>query len=283
MLSKEFIKHLENLLSEKIISTNPLSGGDINEVFLLTTNDRKVVVKINNNSKFREMFKAEARCLKELTDVGVFIIPGVLEFGEHNDITFLVLDYIEEGKKVKNFWSVFGEKLATLHKNSKSCFGFESDNYIGSLPQYNSKYSSASEFYIAQRLQPQFALAMQKGFSFKNLDSFYENTKAEIPSEASSLIHGDLWSGNFISAVNGYPCLIDPAVAYAPREMDIAMMHLFGGFDQELFGVYNEIFPLIEGWKTRLEIWQLYYLLVHLNLFGDSYLSKIQLIIRKYS
>ncbi len=283
MLSKKLIKHLENLLSERIISTKPLSGGDINEAFLLTTNNREMVVKINSVSKFPGMFKAEARGLKELMDANIFKIPEVLFFGKDVDVSFLLLEYIKSGNKTPDFWSIFGERLASLHQQSKPYFGFESDNYIGSLQQYNFKYSSASEFYITQRLQPQFQMAIKRGFSFSSLDSFYVAIENEIPDEASSLIHGDLWSGNFMIDINGSPCLIDPAVAYASREMDISMMYLFGGFEHELFEVYNDIFPLIDGWKKRMEIWQLYYLLVHLNLFGDSYLPQIQSILKKYS
>ncbi|WP_405208198.1 fructosamine kinase family protein [Aquimarina sp. LLG6339-5] len=283
MLSKELIKHLENLLSEKIISTKPLSGGDINEVFILTTNNRETVVKINSASNFPRMFKAETRGLQELIDANIFKIPEVLLFGKVADVSFLLLEYIESGNKAQDFWSIFGEQLANLHQQSNPYFGFESDNYIGSLPQYNSKYSSASEFYITQRLQPQFEMAIKRGFSFSGLDSFYVAIENEIPDEASSLIHGDLWSGNFLIDINGSPCLIDPAVAYAPREMDISMMHLFGGFEYELFEVYNDIFPLVDGWKTRMEIWQLYYLLVHLNLFGISYYNGVKSIVGRYS
>ncbi|SEL15414.1 hypothetical protein SAMN04487910_1879 [Aquimarina amphilecti] len=283
MLSKEFIRHLENLLSEGIFSVKPLSGGDINEVFLLTTNNGELVVKLNSASRFPGMFEKEARGLQELGKANVFKIPKVLHFGNDTDLSFLLLEYIKPRNQSANFWSVFGEQLAILHQRSKPYFGLDIDNYIGSLPQYNGKYSSVLEFYINQRLQPQFDIALRKGFVFQNIERFYKNIESEIPEEESGLIHGDLWNGNFIVDNKGLPCLIDPAVAYGPREMDIAMMHLFGGFDQELFLVYNEIFPLTKGWKGRIEIWQLYYLLVHLNLFGASYLPKIQLILEKYS
>ncbi|MHA7056145.1 fructosamine kinase family protein [Aquimarina sp. M1] len=283
MLSKKLIAHIENRFSEKITTLTPLSGGDINEVFILELNTRKLVVKLNSATSFPVMFEAEVKGLQELRKATIFTIPKVLHYGKYEEDSFLLLEYIETGKQTSTFWTVFGQKLADLHKISSPYFGFESDNYIGSLPQYNMKHTVASEFYISQRLQPQFKMAVEKGFAFKNLDMFYATIETEIPKEISSLIHGDLWNGNFMVDAKGAPCLLDPAVAYAPREMDIAMMHLFGGFDQELFASYNEIFPLIDGWKPRLEIWQLYYLLVHLNLFGDSYLPKIQFIIRKYS
>jgi fructosamine-3-kinase len=139
------------------------------------------------------------------------------------------------------------------------------------------------EFYISQRLEPQLKLAFEGGFKFGNLKGFFKNISEEIPEESPSLIHGDLWSGNFLVAHNGDPALIDPAVAFAPREMDLAMMKLFGGFSEEVFMTYNSIFPLCEGWKERTAIWQLYYLLVHLNLFGSGYWSQVKFILKRYS
>ncbi|WP_299431906.1 fructosamine kinase family protein [uncultured Aquimarina sp.] len=283
MLSKQLIKHFENLLSEEVNATKLFSGGDINEVFLLSTNVRELVVKLNSASRFPGMFEAEALGLEELRKVNAFAIPEVLHYGKYGDDTFLLLEYIEKGKQTEDFWKVFGEQLAVLHRQSASYFGLENDNYIGSLQQSNSKHYTASEFYIIQRLQPQFKIAIQNGFSFQNLDTLYTAIETEIPDEPSSLTHGDLWNGNFIIDEKGEPCLIDPAVAYAPREMDIGMMHLFGGFDRELFEVYNETFPLTENWKERLPLWQLYYLLVHLNLFGRSYYSGVKDILIRYS
>lgn len=282
MLSKESILYFENLLDAKIIAVEPLSGGDINEVFLLRTSQRKIVIKINSVSGFPGMFEAEALGLRTLQNFRKIDIPNVLDFGNFDDCAFLILEYISEVKPVKHFWEIFGEQLATLHQQTTPYFGFDNDNYIGSLPQFNVKCDTASEFYISQRLQPQFDLAIQKGFLFPDLEAFYKTMETEIPDEPSSFIHGDLWRGNFLINDNGLPCLIDPAVAYASREMDIAMMQLFGGFDSRLFEVYNEIFPFVKNWKDRLLIWQLYYQLVHLNLFGSSYYPKVTEVLKRY-
>ncbi|PKV49566.1 hypothetical protein ATE84_1596 [Aquimarina sp. MAR_2010_214] len=283
MLSSGLTSHFEELLLEKIQSIRPLSGGDINQVCLIQTNQQKIVAKLNSTSKFPGMFEAEAKGLQILKNSNTFIIPDTIYFGEFEDVAFLILEYINSGKQADNFWEIFGEQLAILHQQNESYFGFENDNYIGSLPQYNTMCGSAYEFYVSQRLQPQFELAQQKGFEFSDLDTFYKTIKDEIPDEKPSLIHGDLWSGNFMIDTLGYPCLIDPAVAYAPREMDMSMMHLFGGFNVKVFDVYNEIFPLVGNWKDRLSIWQLYYLLVHLNLFGGSYYNKVKSIVNRYS
>lgn len=283
LLSKELVLHLEELLSERILSSTPLSGGDINDVCLVQTSNRKVVTKINSVSKFPGMFEAEAKGLYALKQYGTFVIPEVIYVDVFDDTSFLILEYMDSGKKSNNFWKIFGEKLAALHRDSTPFFGFDTSNYIGSLPQYNGACNSAYEFYITQRLHPQFKLASQNGFLFSELDILYKRIQNEIPNEKSSLVHGDLWSGNFIIDPQGEPCLIDPAVAYAPREMDIAMMHLFGGFDSEVLEVYNEEFPLMDNWKDRLPIWQLYYLLVHLNLFGSSYYNRVNEIVKYYT
>lgn len=283
MLSSKLTSHFETLLSEKIIAIKPLSGGDINEVCLIQTNQQTIVTKLNSASKFSGMFEAEAKGLLLLKHSNTFTIPDTIHFGEFDDIAFLILEYIDSGKQADDFWEVFGEQLAILHQQNESYFGFEDDNYIGSLSQYNTISDSAYEFYVTQRLEPQFELARQNGFLFSDLDRFYKVIKDEIPDEKPSLIHGDLWSGNFMTDTQGYPCLIDPAVAYASREMDMGMMHLFDGFNSRVFDVYNEVFPLVDNWKDRLSIWQLYYLLVHLNLFGSSYYNKVKSIVNRYS
>ncbi|GAA4277077.1 fructosamine kinase family protein [Aquimarina mytili] len=276
MFSSELKEHFEKILQEEIIAVKPLSGGDINQVYQLITTVQSFAVKINSASRFPGMFRAESKGLQALWDSNTFVIPKVICFGELENSTFLILEYIDSKGKINNFWELFGRNLAMMHKKNQPYFGFEEDNYIGSLPQYNKSCDSASEFYITQRLEPQFRLAIQKGYSFSNLELFYTVVEDEIPVEKSSLLHGDLWSGNYMVTQNGMPCLIDPAVAYAPREMDIAMMHLFGGFDSTVFNSYTETFPLLENWKDRIPIWQLYYLLVHLNLFGGSYYQKVQ-------
>lgn len=283
MFSDNFIQYIENLLNEEVKQKKSLAGGDINQVFFLETGTRKLVLKLNSLSDFPKMFEAETNGLQELEKADIFRIPNVIQHGHYEDTAFLLLEYIQSAKPVKNFWMNFGKQLALLHQKSRPFFGFESDNYIGSLPQYNVNCDSAVEFYITQRLHPQFSLASKKGFSFQNLDAFYNNIEKEIPKEGSSLIHGDLWNGNYIVDSDGNPCLIDPAVSYAPREMDIAMMHLFGGFDSRLFQAYEDIFPFQPNWKKRMPLWQLYYLLVHLNIFGSSYYDRVQQILKVYT
>ena len=270
-------------LDLEIRSIDSLTGGDINEVFVITSDKGKFVIKINDASRFPGMFDAEKLGLDLLREPEVFDVPQPLETGIAGSHSYLILECIDTGTPSADFWRVFGEQVAKLHQTSASSFGLRSDNYIGSLPQYNQHRNSASAFYIDMRLQPQLTMAAEKGFDLNVSDKFLTNCKELIPEEPPALVHGDLWNGNYLVNSRGLPCLIDPAVAFAPREMDLGMMHLFGGFSSELFDIYNEIYPLQGNWKDRLDLWKLYYLLVHLNIFGAGYLNQVNSIISRYS
>jgi len=276
-----------NQIAEKnnirIRSTDPLYGGDINKAFLLRSELNDYVVKINNARLYPNMFETEAKGLNLLTSSNSFRIPEVVSVGEINEYTYIIMEYIETGSASNSFWKDFAHRLVSLHKNTQEFFGLDHSNYIGRLPQYNTEESSVIDFYIRQRLEPQFKMAFDKGFEFQDLDQFYSVIAEEIPDEAPSLVHGDLWNGNYLISNQCEPTLIDPAVAYAPREMDLAMMQLFGGFSSEVYTLYNEQFPLIEQWEERINLWQLYYLLVHLNLFGSGYFNQVNSIVKQYS
>ncbi|PTX44335.1 hypothetical protein C8P64_0312 [Christiangramia gaetbulicola] len=286
MSAGRFQSIIENISEDfgiNLTEASPLSGGDINEVFLLETATEKFVLKLNNTSRFPGMFDAEKLALEKLIDPGVIDVPKPIKTGTEDQYSYLILEHKEPASKTPDFWEIFGEQLAKLHRETRDTFGLEKDNYIGSLPQYNEKRDSAAEFYIEMRLQPQLEIASDKGFQLNVTDNFFKNCEALIPNEPPALVHGDLWNGNYIVNEKGKPCLIDPAVAFAPREMDLGMMKLFGGFNEKLFSIYDHTFPLEEGWKERIELWQLYYLLVHLNIFGAGYKSQVTNIIRKYS
>lgn len=276
----EIAEH-ENL---KLKNFQRLAGGDINAVFLLVTSTEKYVIKLNDKSAFPNLFQEEALALEALAKTNSFRIPNVICTGACKNQSYLIMEYIETGTEKKSFWEDFGIHLAELHGNTNNHFGWESQNYIGSLQQYNNLCTNSADFYISKRLQPQLKQAQEKGFTFQHLDDFYANVAAFIPKgEKPALIHGDLWSGNYMIDANHKPVLIDPAICFASREMDLAMMQLFGGFPNRVFEVYQEYFPLPSDWKSRIELYQLYYLLVHLNLFGSSYLNRVQQIIKGYA
>lgn len=265
-------------------SRSRLTGGDINEVFLLSANSsEKFVVKLNSAEKFPRMFQAEKTGLETLAKPKNIDIPKVFDVGEFEDKAYLLLEFKSSAKPNRDFSEKFGEQLANLHKNTADSFGFTEDNYIGSLPQQNRSCSNAADFYISERLEPQLKTAKDSKYELGLKASFFRNIAEIIPEEPSALIHGDLWNGNYLINSSGYPCLIDPAAAYAPREMDIAMMKLFGGFDEKIFDSYQEHFPLLPGFEERTRLWQLYYLLVHLNLFGTGYINSVTKIIKVFN
>lgn len=268
----------------EITDVKELGGGDINEVFLITTTTGdQMVVKLNDPKAFPNMFQAEKKGLETLSATNTVEIPKVIDVGETGDQSYLLLEYKPRGKPGGNFWETFGSQLADLHKITSAQFGFSEDNYIGSLPQQNATTTDAAKFYVTQRIQPQLKLAQQQNFDLGISKYFLRNISENIPDEPPALIHGDLWNGNLLITAEGSACLIDPAVAYAPREMDLAMMKLFGGFDPKFFRTYEEEFPLERGFNERVPLWQLYYLLVHLNIFGTGYKNQVLNIVKKYN
>jgi fructosamine-3-kinase len=279
MLTAKLKHHLEERFSLNITSATPLSGGDINEVYLLKGEKKKRVIKINQVEVLPDLFQKEASGLGALRAANAIDIPEVFGYGDFGTNTYILMEYKASGEVTQKFWELFGQQLAALHQHTEKPFGFKEDNYLGSLEQFNDRTETASEFYILQRLVPQFKMAAEKGYKFEKLEAFYARIEQLIPDEPSSLIHGDLWSGNYLVNSENKPCLIDPAVAYAPREMDLAMMKLFGGFDKSLFRAYQDVFPLQNDWEHRIKLWQLYYILAHLNLFGGAYYDQANHII----
>lgn len=282
-MDSHILEQIAEIEDFKLLNSIVLSGGSINAVYQLETSTGKMVIKINSAEKYARMFQKEAEGLKLLKTVDAFKIPEVYAVREVNDQAYLLMEYLPTRRNREGTWKDFAINLAKLHNHSAKTFGLEYDNYIGSLPQFNkTDLTNAGEFYIEKRLKPQFERAKQVGFSFGNLNQFYEHIKYHIPDEKPALVHGDLWNENYLLTQEGRPALIDPAVAYAPREMDLGMMKLFRGFPDKAFSIYQDIFPMESGWEDRIEIWQLYYLLAHLNLFGQNYFHPISRIMARF-
>lgn len=289
MLPAALHDHLESLLQISLAFDRPISGGDIHQVCTLKAADgRQVLVKYNSAPTAADMFRTEALGLILLGASRVIAVPKVLSHGQASDeIAFLALDFVVVAPRSRLFWQNFGLALANLHGNTSAQFGFAHDNYIGSLPQANARHDNWPEFYATQRLLPQLRLARDAArldaSASRRLDKLCGKLKELCPNEAPALVHGDLWSGNFLCDQAGQPVLIDPAAAFAHREMDLAMAHLFGGFDPTFFTSYDSAWPLEPGFEARMEVYQLYYLLVHLNLFGAGYLTQVQGILQRFT
>lgn len=270
----------------KITSVNPVSGGDINKAYHLQTPGDSYFLKFNFAERFPGMFQTEASGLRLLEKPGTPRVPKVFESGESGKHSWLLLEYISQGGQGKNFWDDFGFSLAQLHKNSIEAFGLDYDNYIGSLPQSNKRHKTWNEFFIEERLEKLLAMSRNKGLVDRTLvrmfESLYKAIPSIFPSEPPSLLHGDLWSGNFMCDAHGNACIIDPSPYYGFREMDIAMSKLFGGFASRFYEAYHDQFPMSPGWQSRIEICNLYPLLVHVNLFGGAYLGSVKAIAGRY-
>ncbi len=285
-------KAIETALSEKfkthikIISSHYVGGGSINDTRMIKTNKGDFFVKMNSAGKFPGMFEKEAKGLKILDSANVIDVPEPLLWGETGDTAFLVLNYINSSHKKNGFWEDFGTKLALLHKNSSDMFGLDHDNYIGSLPQSNKQHRRWEDFFVLERLEPQIKLALNSGEIDKSFVKLFDNLFSKIdrifPDEPPALLHGDLWGGNYMTNEKGNPVLIDPAVYYGHREMDLGMTRLFGGFDNEFYYHYNKKYPLEKGWEERLEICNLYPLMVHVNLFGGGYSGSVKAILKRF-
>lgn len=264
----------------------PLSGGSINTAAKLETSAGHFFVKWNDAKKHPGMFEAEAKGLKLLKDANEIGVPEIIFYGEVEKTSFLLLEFIDPSSREKHFFHDFGKSLARLHKQSDEHFGLDHDNYIGSLKQGNKKHKQWSDFFREERLEKQLRMAFDEGKLRKSIiqqfDNLFNLLPEIFPGEKPSLLHGDLWSGNYSNDYLGKAAIFDPAVYYGSREMDIAMSKLFGGFDKEFYEGYNEEFPLENAWKERVDICNLYPLLVHVNLFGGSYGRDVERILSKF-
>ena len=270
-----------------ILNFSFASGGCISNGGKLATRSGDFFLKWNEVDRYPNMFETEARGLKLLWQAGAIRIPQVIAAVSGEKYQFLLLEHIEQATRKSSYWDQLGVQLAGLHKATAAQFGLDHDNYIGSLHQFNKQSTSWIHFFINQRLEPQLKMAVNNGHAASGWVSKFESLFARIPTlmpeEQPALLHGDLWSGNLIVDDKGQPCLIDPAVHFGHREADLAMTRLFGGFQEKFYDAYQEAFPLGPDFEERVELFNLYPLMVHVNLFGGSYIHSVDNVLRKYS
>lgn len=258
---------------------SPTGGGCINRGGRLGTAKGDLFIKWNRIEGLPGMFISEEKGLDMLRAAGAIRIPRVIGTGERGGWQFIVMEFIPSASRASGYWELLGEQLAGLHRIGNAAYGLTHDNYMGSLHQFNAMRDSWVDFFIEQRLQVQLKLGIDNGRIDRLFLAKFERLYQLLPSlligESPSLVHGDLWGGNLIVDDKGEPCLIDPAVYYGHREIDLAMTQLFGRFETRFYDVYNEVFPTAPGLQDRLDIYNLYPLLVHVNLFGQSYLHPV--------
>ncbi|MBD1382634.1 fructosamine kinase family protein [Metabacillus arenae] len=269
----------------EIREMNAVSGGDINDAFVVETDKDRLFVKVNTGVP-ADFFEKEARGLEELRNSGVVHVPEVLAYNREEDQErFLVLSYIESSPGRKSD-KMLGEQLASLHNVTKSFYGLSYDNYIGTFKQENGEYVSWVDYFREKRLLTQIRLAQSNGYlddkQAKHHFLLADKLNSWLPDQpGSSLLHGDLWGGNKMTDKLGRPVLIDPAILYGDRQMDLAMTALFGGFSDTFYEAYETA----SGEKLDQEIWplyQLFYVYMHLNKFGTSYLAHAERIVKRF-
>ncbi|MEE2599048.1 MAG: fructosamine kinase family protein [SAR324 cluster bacterium] len=288
-MNPDLKSRLEEILSEPVKSTTRVSGGCIADSYKLELNSGKIFFLKLAQRRNYGIINSEAQGLDELKKVSAVNVPKIVS----KDTDFLLLEWIEEGNDSTDLsMEKLGLQFAELHRFHGDRFGFQQDNFIGNSLQKNIPSTIGSDnwatFYAENRIHFQAELAEKNGYATPEMLILMERLITKIPELLSgtedkpSLLHGDLWSGNYIVDVSGNPWLIDPAVYYGHREADLAMTSLFGGFSDIFYSAYKSAFPLVPDYAEREPLYQLYHLMNHLNLFGKTYFGQVLSVLKRY-
>jgi fructosamine-3-kinase len=292
-MDQSFAESLRGILSACLgrtigqVRLDPVSGGSINRSFRVQVQDNlRFFCKINSSCGFPSLFEKERNGLRLLRSAGALHVPEVLALQEISGTQILVMEWIETGPRPGRFWQHFGEGLAHLHQVTQPYFGLGEDNYMGSMHQSNLQSISWCEFFAEKRLTPQLDLALLNHLldasQVRHFKTLFKKLESIFQPGPPALLHGDLWSGNFLSDQHGHAVLIDPAVYFGNPGMDLGMTTLFGGFEKAFYEAYHYHSPFPANYRQQWEICNLYPLLIHLNLFGRSYLPQILRTIQSY-
>lgn len=264
-------------------SITQISSGLLSAHFAFRASGETYFAKCKNSS--HDVFEKETNGLRYLQNYTSFSIPEVKEVVQNEECKGIIMEYIQTEPYNRESSILLGQWLSEMHWRKSTSYGWTEDNYIGELPQNNGRCDSWVEFFVNFRMEPLFNNATRLGLLDSSDIAIWRRLQCRLtglfPAEEPSLLHGDLWSGNALCS-NGRPVLIDPACYFGFREMDLAMMHLFGGFDQIVYDAYNECYPLEKDWKERVDLCNIYPLLVHLIMYGRSYYPALIRAMRKY-
>lgn len=288
------LEHIERLATlglqsgrdySHIREIKPIRGGSINEAFYVRTDDAEYFMKFHKNAP-KDFFKSEAIGLRLLKETNTVSVPNYLAYSDQEGQSFLLLEWIE-GTKTEDTEAILGWKMAELHKCFGRMHGFRNDTYIGLLPQPNKLMPNWLQYFREYRLGSQMKQGIEngviKGARLRKLEKLLEQLDKWVPTFVEpSHLHGDFYSGNWIVGPAGEPFIVDPSFFYGDRQVDIAFSELFGGFSKQFYEAYNEVFPLRDDYEDVKPLYQLYYLLAHLNLFGETYGKQVDDIINRY-
>ena len=282
-MQRALVLAVEARVGSRVVEVARVGGGDINDACRAQLADGRVLFIKTHAHPPAGMYGREADGLRWLAEARALRIAQVVAAsdGEDGEPAFLALEWIESARRAPGHDERLGRGLAALHRHGAPSFGFAHDNFIAVLSQQNAAEPDWPKFYANRRLMPQLALAIASGHASAAMRSGVEHVCARLPElcgpgEPPARLHGDLWGGNAIADEHGEPVLIDPAVYGGHREIDLAMMRLFGGFGARCFAAYDEAYPLADGHAERVALYQLYPLLVHVNLFGGGYVASVE-------
>ena len=277
MLTQLLARDLQAALGAEVVRATPVGGGDSSDAHAVALRDGRTVFVKSRTQAPADLFAAEAHGLAWLKEASPLRLPRVLGVGA----TFLALEWLQPAPRASNFEVTLGRGLAAMHRFGATALGLSRSNYIGPLPQNNAPCTSWASFYRDRRLRPQLDMAQGAGLLDRSLRKGFDMLLVRLDElvgdpEPPARLHGDLWGGNLHVDDRGQPSLIDPAAYAGHREMDLAMMRLFGGFGARIFAAYDEAYPLAPSADERVPLYQLYPLLVHVNVFGRRYLPALQ-------
>jgi fructosamine-3-kinase len=279
---------IQTLLDQSVKKIHTVSGGSINRAAVITTKEGRDFFLKWNSAAPSDMFPKEEKGLELLHSAESGLrLPDVIGTGStDNGTEFILMSCLEKGAEKSDSSRIFGEQLAALHRVTSDEYGLDHNNYIGRLPQSNKKHETWIDFFVKERLEPQLHMAFDRGRLSsgitKNFERLYKKIPDLLPNEPASLLHGDLWGGNYFFDAEGKPAIYDPAVYYGNREIELAFTHLFGGFSADFYAAYQENFPLQPDFQKRKDIYNLYPLLAHTNMFGGSYGRQVKSIIQRF-
>lgn len=287
-MNKTIQSALHNLGDYSAIeSIHQVAGGDINEAFHVSTRENSYFIKTNEDIP-AHFFEVEAKGLELIRNTNTIRVPYVYYFDrpENGAAGAIIMEWIS-GSPQSDTAERLGRKLAKMHQVENDRYGLEDDTFVGTLAQPNGLFEDWIVYYQKKRLLPQFELANRQGLMNherrNKMEQLISQLEKWIPKRpGASMLHGDLWGGNWMAGPDGEPCLIDPSVVYGDRSFELAFTELFGGFPKQFYEAYNDMHSLPPNYRDTKEIYQLFYLLVHLNLFGESYGRAVDRILATY-
>lgn len=275
----ETLQEITGIRAESCVATT-VGGSSFSRTFRVPSSEGLLFLKLGDRGMY-EQYTAEVDGLQALSACDAVTVPGVVSHGTGESTAFLFLEWLELGSRAEAAESRLGSALASQHRDLGESFGWRHNNFIGAMPQPNTQNDDWLGFWRDTRLGYQIDRAVERGLPAADQEACAQvvdglDNLFGAQQVAPSLLHGDLWSGNWGALETNTPCLFDPAVYYGDREADLAMTRLFGGFGSAFYDAYQAEWPLPEGWESRVDLYNLYHLLNHFNLFGSGYLGQVR-------